>query len=696
MIVKVHSASYNQSNSTLIQLNDQEFGFETYSRGLNVAVINEITGQKLFCTSFDTFIDQSAAIAFAELIENLPSGRIVAIAVQDDATSNLNHRARKAGESLGSSLINSLSFRDAWAMIGQKGTAPGTAAESFSSDSDITISRSFDLPVENEIRPTIVAISDGNVWENKDVITLNGKEIAIPGGYQRGLNIAVFEPSTLEPIITQSFDLFANPANADAFAELIENLPPGQIVAITIKDDGFWNLSDRAKKACISIGSRLINNLQFRSSWAIIGYKNATPGSVIENLTNSGAVSVKLWIPEITSLNNQWRQKQKLQPTDLQRQNLFGSAVAISGQVALIGARLADTHSNEYAGSAYIFQLENGQWQQKQKLQPGDLHRGNCFGNSVAISGEIAIVGAYFAGSQSNQYAGSAYIFQQENGHWVEKQKLQPQDLQPGDNFGYAVSISGDIAIISAHLAEVAGHKYAGNAYIFQLENGQWVEKQQLQPHDLQSGDSFGSSVAISGHTAIIGARLAHAQNQKYAGSAYIFQLENGQWVEKQKLQPADLQSGDNFGNSVALAAEVAIVGAYGVNAHGRANAGSAYIFQLENAQWIQKQKLQPTDLQRGDSFGTSVAISENQIIIGANGVDTEADPDTGSTYIFQFQNGQWLEKQKLQPADLQRSDSFGYAVAINQQVVIVGAHNAHAQGNPYAGSAYIFEAGVN
>ena len=542
--------------------------------------------------------------------------------------------------------------------------------------------------------------SAGHDYGNYALIMLNDQEVGFGfENYGCGLNVAVIDEVTGQTISCTTFDTCIDASSVTAFAELVENLPQGRIVAIAAKDDATLSLNDRAKKACESLGSFLLYFLPFRGSWAMIGQKGATVGTAVESVSGDSPVecSRSFNLPSLLeSSTGQWQQKQKLQPPDLQRQYIFGSSVAISEEVAIIGARLADANSDKYAGSIYSFQLENGQWIQKQKLQPGDLQRGSCFGNSVAISNNIAIVGAYFAGAEGGQYAGSAYIFQFENGYWIEKQKLQPSDLHHGDNFGYAVGISGNVVIIGARLANSHSDQYVGSAYIFQLENNQWVQKQKLQPADLQRGDNFGTAVAISNDVAIVGARFANAEGGQYAGSAYIFQLENDQWVQKQKLQPADLKQGDNFGNSVAIKGDIAIIGADGVDAEGRVDTGTAYIFQFENGYWIEKQKLQPTDLQRGYGFGTSVSISGDVVIVGAYGVDLEGHPDAGSTYIFQQENGQWMQKQKLQPPELQRSDSFGYAVATNGKFAVVGAHNADAQGNPYAGSAYIFEAGVN
>jgi len=282
-------------DSALITLNDQEIGFVHYSRGLNVAVINEVTGQPLVCTTFDTFLPGDSD-RFADLVDKLPSGRIVAIAVKDDASANLSQRAKRACQSLGSRQVYCLRFRTSWAFIGQKDAKPGIAKEELSDYSDVVCSRLLPVSADAVQRPSLGVISAGKNQGNFAQMTWNNEEIGIEGGYQRGLNVVVFDRGNKTQAFSRSFDLFANPDNAEAFAQLIEDCSPDHGIAIAIKDDAFVNLSERAKQACESIGSRLIRHLQLRSSWAIVGYKNRGKNLVIEQLNHDQVVSLRLWI----------------------------------------------------------------------------------------------------------------------------------------------------------------------------------------------------------------------------------------------------------------------------------------------------------------------------------------------------------------------------------------------------------------
>jgi len=353
----------------------------------------------------------------------------------------------------------------------------------------------------------------------------------------------------------------------------------------------------------------------------------------------------------------------KLQASDdITSRNSFGSSVAISGDWALVGAYGKDN----FTGAAYLFHLENGAWREKDKLQHLDKQLGDSFGNSVAISGDWALVGAY----GKDNLTGAAYMFHLENGEWSHKHKLQLLDKQSGDSFGYSVAISGDWALVGAF-----NKGYGGAAYLFHLENGAWQQKHKLQALDKQSGDSFGFSVAISGDWALVGAYGKDSNT----GAAYLFHLKNGGWSQKHKLQHLDKQSMDWFGSSVAISGDWALVGAYGKDS----KTGAAYLFHLENGGCSQKHKLPLSDKQSGDDFGCSVAISGDWALVGSQGKYSVP----GAAYLFHLENGAWQQKPKLQASDKHSGDKFGYSVAISEDCLLSGV----SVRNSRPGAAYTF-----
>ncbi|NEQ77698.1 MAG: hypothetical protein F6K23_34600 [Okeania sp. SIO2C9] len=230
--------------------------------------------------------------------------------------------------------------------------------------------------------------------------------------------------------------------------------------------------------------------------------------------------------------------------------------------------------------------------QQKQKLQANDKEAGDHFGNSVAISGNFAIVGATGEDIGASN-TGAAYIFERHSdGSWQQTQKLQANDKEASDYFGNSVAISGDFAIVGAFGKDI-GAGDTGAAYIFERHSdGSWQQTQKLQANYPEKGAYFGCSVAISSNFAIVG---AYRQNNgaEDTGAAYVFERQSGSWQQTQKLLGNDTQADQHFGCSVAISGDVAIVGATGEDI-GASNTGAAYIFERHSdGSWQQTQKLQ-------------------------------------------------------------------------------------------------------
>jgi len=384
----------------------------------------------------------------------------------------------------------------------------------------------------------------------------------------------------------------------------------------------------------------------------------------------------------------------KLTASDAAEGNLFGTSVAVSGEVAIVGARW-DDDAGLGSGSAYVFQRDEGgadNWGEVAKLIASDAAADDRLGTSAAVSGGVAIVGASHHNGV-NTDTGSAYVFQRDEGgadNWGEVAKLTASDTAFGDLFGGAVSINGDTAIVGA---DRKGND-TGSAYVFQRDEGgadNWGEVVKLIASDAALGDFFGDSVAVSGELAIVGA--------PGGDSAYIFQRDEGgadNWGEVVKLIASDAAEGDAFGTSVALNGEVAIVGASNNDDAGNAS-GSAYVFQRDEGgadNWGEVAKLMASDAAVDDKFGTSVAVSSELAIVGS----PFAEDNSGTAYVFQRDEGgadNWGEVEKLTASDAALGDFFGDSVAVSGEVAIVGASYNDDAGNA-SGSAYIYlEPGV-
>jgi len=297
-----------------------------------------------------------------------------------------------------------------------------------------------------------------------------------------------------------------------------------------------------------------------------------------------------------------WLERQKILASDSAANNWFGYSISISGDYAIVGAPAAYNDGN---GSAYIFKRDGASWVQQQELLASDGNANDNFGISVSISGDYAIVGAYQDGD-NGIYSGSAYIFKRNGTSWVQHQKLLASDGAANDQFGFSVSISGDYAIVGAY----GDDSLKGSAYIFKRDGTSWVQHQKLLASDGAANDQFGFSISISGDLAIVGA----VGDDSYKGSAYVFKRdgEDGEtWSQQQKLTASDGAANDYFGCSVSISGDLAIVGAYYDDDRGT-DSGSAYIFKRDGTSWSQWQKRNASDGAAGDRFGRSVSISND------------------------------------------------------------------------------------
>ncbi|HVM55185.1 MAG TPA: hypothetical protein VM262_18515, partial [Acidimicrobiales bacterium] len=192
---------------------------------------------------------------------------------------------------------------------------------------------------------------------------------------------------------------------------------------------------------------------------------------------------------------------------------------------------------------------------------------------------------------------------------WFQQAKLTAADAAGGDRFGVAVAVSGDTAVVGANAADTPAGSNVGSAYVFVRSAGTWALQAKLTATDAAAVDNFGISVAISGDTAVVGAYLDSTLAGSNAGSAYVFVRSAGTWAQQQKLTAADAAAGDRFGISVAVSGDTAVVGAYLDDAPAGMDSGSAYVFVRSAGTWAQQQKLAASDADAGDRFGIAVAV---------------------------------------------------------------------------------------
>ena len=293
----------------------------------------------------------------------------------------------------------------------------------------------------------------------------------------------------------------------------------------------------------------------------------------------------------------------------------FGRSVAVSGDWAIV--------LSSVAGSAHAIWLGDEGWGQQTKLLAEDGTAWDRGGACVAMYGDWAIVGLP-SDENDGTFSGSAFMFRRDGEMWVQKAKLVADDGAEGDRFGCTVAISGDTAIVGACQDDDRGDD-SGSAYVFRLEGDNWVWQGKLLANDGTPWDHFGHSVAASGDWAIVGTPGAN--------SAYMFWLGDENFGQQIRLDAEDTGA-FGFGHSVAISGDTAIVAAY-VGPAGLS--GSVFIFQREDTGWVQQARLVADD--QMEEFGCSVAISGDTAVVGAQGYYRE-----GSAYVFRRENGGWVQ----------------------------------------------------
>lgn len=423
-------------------------------------------------------------------------------------------------------------------------------------------------------------------------------------------------------------------------------------------------------------------------------------------------------------LGDAWLETAQVLPEDLKNGQAFGYSVAIDGSTLVVGAYWDSTDGPAGSGSAYVFKKPSGGWSavtQVVKLLASDRAMHDTFGWSVAISGDTIVVGAPgdCSGTPISDCHGSAYVFENQPSSSpdpvTEDAKLMPNpsSLNNPDEFGYSVDISGSTIVVgdwSTDVFQDEGYEIdRGMVYVFDRPGASWESEEVIYENALLSAsdggdyDYLGGSVAIDGNYIVAGAHGHPIDEMVGAGEAYIF-YHLGNWVnddEDARLTASDAAAHEYFGWSVDIAGGPVVVGAPGEQTFDNNGGESAYVFVWpgEWPGWVgdfhETFVISASDGAIGDDFGKSVAIDEDVIIVGAPYDENYImDPNQGSAYVFQFNGPPWpdlTETCKLTASDIQEAARFGTRVAVSEGIVLVGAPLQDVSTYMDQGEAYIF-----
>ena len=357
----------------------------------------------------------------------------------------------------------------------------------------------------------------------------------------------------------------------------------------------------------------------------------------------------------------------------------LGEAVAIDGDTVVVGDGSEDENGTN-AGAAYVFVRSGGSWSEQQKLLADDGAGGDSFGASVDVDGDTIVVGA----PRKDVDDGAVYVFGRSGGTWTQREKLS---LFMGRTlFGRGVAVDGDTIVAGAPVQEVTPSGIEqGAAHVYVRSGGSWSKQAELTLAAPSDDERFGNDVALDGDTALIGARGERFDSSN-TGEAHVFTRSGSTWAKQQTLIGDDLQTQDNFGWSVDLDEETALVGSRPTS---ESRAGAGYVFTRSGSSWTQEAHLLANDNQDGDRFGDAVTVDGDVAIVGARTED-ENGAEAGAAYVFVRDGSTWSEQQKLLAADGERQDNFGTSADLDGDTAVIGAYPTHS-GAEDAEGAYVF-----
>lgn len=371
--------------------------------------------------------------------------------------------------------------------------------------------------------------------------------------------------------------------------------------------------------------------------------------------------------------------------SDAQANDLFGTSVATSGKSILVGTPLHDA-SGLSSGAAYLYRPDGLGGNTETKILASDGEQGDQFGMDVALSGDNILVGA--PGYDTEEFnAGAVYLFRPDGAGGLTETKIAASDSEEADTFGRYVAMSGENLLVGARYHNAAGHR-AGAAYLYQPDGAGGLIETKFVASDAASNDLYGSTVAIAGDTILIGAPL-HDAGASNAGAVYLYEPDGAGGFTETKITASDAQPGDLFGFSVASSGDALLVGALQLQGS-ETSAGAVYRYQSSILGGFTETKITSSDGQSGDHFGTSVALADGNILVGARHHDG-AGVSAGAAYLYRPDGLGGLTETKLSASDGQAYDNLGADVALigHKSVVSAPGHDGAAVD---AGSVYVFD----
>lgn len=415
----------------------------------------------------------------------------------------------------------------------------------------------------------------------------------------------------------------------------------------------------------------------------------------------------------------------------------FGIAIGFVGDELIAGSDQASVGNNRGQGNARVYAPVGASWQAVRSIDTGDGAMYDRYGTSVSVHGDIAVVGAYLEDTAAGADAGNVHWFRRVGSGWRYGGAIPAPDEISEERYGIAVALDAERLIVGAYWDVIGNNLDQGSAYVFRRQGNSFVFESKLTAALGDEGHLFGFAVDIDGDTALVGARGAFGNS----GRAHLFHRSGGVWTEGATLAAPVAQSGAAFGASVALLGEHVVVGAPAatpgdVDFSGAAyqysrsgafvrtltapapSANSAFGFAVDTdgerivagafqdgappivtgAAFVYsattgalESTLTAVGARPGDALGIAVAIDGDLIALGATGVDIAGNQNAGAVYLFRRAGSSWTQESRLLSAAPFDGSGVGRSVALYQGTVLTGAPG-EAIDNPLEGTAFVVD----
>lgn len=361
------------------------------------------------------------------------------------------------------------------------------------------------------------------------------------------------------------------------------------------------------------------------------------------------------------------QQVQTLTPSDPDIFDQFGSAIAIDGDVAIIGAHDKTIQGLNHSGAAYIFRRVGGVWSEEAKLLPlvSEIH--DNFGTAVDIQGDVAIVGAPDFAVSSFNGTGRVWVYRHSAGTWNLEQELVPSTAFSDSSTGRALTLDGNTIVTSSRPWPLFSPNVAA---VFEYNGSSWNETAIIST---PSGAQFATRLELEGDRLAISAPYEDVGSVSTVGAVYVYERSAGAWSQMARIVPSSPSDSEFFGSDIGLEGDVIAIGAAHDDAHGIQTAGRIDVFRKQAGTWTLEQNLESSWPQNNASLGLHLSLDQGKIFASSEFSSSGSPHTSGAAHLYQQgAGGEWLGGSPIYPS-VNNYNGFGFASAISGNTAMVG-----------------------